>query len=116
MRLMDAEDRTVERTLASLASAAHGLVTRAQLLQHGVSRTEIAHRLAKGQLLRVHRGVYRVGHEAPSIEASYLAAVLASGPRSLLSGPAAAHLYGLVRGRPPAPEVTAPTERRLPGV
>src|SRR5215211_9385318 len=104
MRLMDAEDRTVERTLASLASAAYGLVTRAQLLQHGVSRTEIAHRLAKGQLLCVHRGVYRVGHEAPSVEARYLAAVLACGDGARLSGLAAGHLWGLLKGAAPPPE------------
>jgi very-short-patch-repair endonuclease len=66
--------------------------------------------------LPVHRGVYRVGHRAPSVEAGYLAAVLACGEGALLSGRAAAHLFGLLQGPAPRPEVTARTERRVPGV
>jgi hypothetical protein len=54
-------------------------VTRRQLLAAGVSRREIGQRLATGALLQEHRGVYRVGHRAPSVEARYLAAVLACG-------------------------------------
>jgi very-short-patch-repair endonuclease len=61
-------------------------------------------------------GVYRVGHRAPSMEARYLAAVRACGERALLSGLAAGHLLGIVKGRPPAPEVTAPTLRRVKGL
>jgi very-short-patch-repair endonuclease len=64
----------------------------------------------------VHRGVYRVGHRAPSIEATYRAAVLAAGDGALLCGRAAAHLLGLVKGEAPAPEVNARTERRIEGV
>ena len=45
-----------------------------------------------------------------------MAAVLACGHRALLSGRAAAHLLGLMKGKPPAPEVTAPTKRGVPGV
>jgi Transcriptional regulator, AbiEi antitoxin len=102
--------------VAQLAASSHGVVTRRQLLAAGVSRREIAHRLAAGALLREYRGVYRVGHRAPSIEARYLAAVLACGEGALLSGPAAGHLWGLVKGAAPTPEVTAPTERRVAGV
>jgi predicted transcriptional regulator of viral defense system len=67
--------------LADLASKQHGLVTRGQLLRAGVTTHEIRHRLRSGALVRVHRGVYRVGHRAPSIEARYLAAVLDAGAR-----------------------------------
>jgi very-short-patch-repair endonuclease len=42
-----------------------------------------------------------------------LAAVLACGPRALLSGRPAGHLLGLLKGSLPPPEVTAPTERRV---
>jgi hypothetical protein len=113
---VDAKGRTVEQVVARLATRSHGVVTRRQLLAAGVSRQEIADRLATGALLREHRGVYRVGHRAPSVEARYLAAVLACGDGALLSGPAAGHLWGLVKGAAPPPEVTAPTERRLAGV
>jgi very-short-patch-repair endonuclease len=107
---------TVEATLARMASRAHGVVTRAELLDAGVTSAQIEQRLKTGALLREHRGVYRVGHRAPSIEARYLAAVLSCGDGALLSGRAAGHLLGIVKGRPPAPEVTAPTERRVKGV
>jgi hypothetical protein len=50
------------------------------------------------------------------VEATYLAAVLAAGSRALLSGRAAAHLWGLIKGDSPTPEVVAATERRIKGV
>jgi hypothetical protein len=102
---------TVEQRLAGMAAAAHGVVTRAQMLASGVTNAQIEQRLKSGALLREHRGVYRVGHRAPSIEARYLAAVRACGEHALLSGRAAGHLLGLLRGSPPAPEVTTPTKR-----
>src|SRR5215207_10531570 len=110
------QDRTVEEELARIASAAHGVVTRSELLRTGITADEIRWRVRTGSLLRQHRGVYRVGHRAPSIEARYLAAVLAGGEGALLSGLAAAHLLGLVKGTAPAPEVMALTERRIDGV
>jgi very-short-patch-repair endonuclease len=108
--------RTVERELARIAAGAHGVVTRVQLLRAGVTPQEIRTRVESGGLLRVHRGVYRVGHRAPSIEATYLAAVFAAGDGALLSGLAAAHLHGLIKGAVPPAEVTARTERRIKGV
>jgi very-short-patch-repair endonuclease len=113
---MQPQSRTVERELDRIASCGHGVVTRAQLLSAGVTAQEIRSRVASGGLLRVHRGVYRVGHRAPSTEATYLAAVLAAGESALLSGRAAAHLLGLVKGAPPPPEVVTRTERRIDGV
>jgi hypothetical protein len=113
---MCALGRTVEEEVARIASARHGVVTRAQLLDAGITRREIGWRLRRGDLIRVHRGVYRVGHRAPSIEATYLAAVLAAGDGALLCGRAAAHLLGLVKGEAPAPEVIARTERHVEGV
>jgi very-short-patch-repair endonuclease len=107
---------TVEATLAKLATRSHGVATRAQLLAAGITSDEIKHRLALGALLREHRGVYRVGHRAPSIEARYLAAVWACGEGAVLSGRAAAHLWGILKGAAPAPEVTAPGEHRIKGV
>ena len=102
--------------IAQIASRQYGVVTTAQLLRAGVTVKEIRGRLESGVLLRVHRGVYRVGHRAPSVEATYLGAVLACGPGAVLCGRAAAHLYGLVKGEPPAPEVTTRSERRVAGI
>jgi very-short-patch-repair endonuclease len=107
--------RTVEAVLGRLASASHGVVTRAELLRAGVTPAEIRQRLRTGALLREYPGVYRVGHRAPSVEARYLAATRAGGEGALISGRAAAHLLYLIKGSPPPPEITTPTERRVRG-
>ena len=106
----------MEQELGRIASASHGVVTRAELRRAGVTTEEIKQRVRRGTLIREHRGVYRVGHRAPSLEARYLAAVRACGEEALLSGRAAAHLLGLVKGTAPPSEVTAPIKRRVPGV
>jgi very-short-patch-repair endonuclease len=106
----------VELRLAGLARGAHGVVTRSQLVGLGITAEEIKQRLRRGTLIRVHRGVYRVGHRAPSLEARYLAAVWACGRQAVLSGGSAAYLLGVLRGSMPAPEVTVPTTRRVTGV
>jgi very-short-patch-repair endonuclease len=101
---------------AELASSAYGLATRRQLLGAGVTAAEIRQRLKTGALLREYRGVYRVGHRAPSVEARYLAAVWACGADARLSGRAAAFLFGIVKGSAPEPEVSAPTPHKIPGL
>jgi very-short-patch-repair endonuclease len=113
---MRTENRTVDGTIARIATRQHGVATREQLLAAGVSASAIARRVRRGSLLAEFRGVYRVGHRAPSAHARYTAAVLACGPGALLSGRAAAHLLGLVKAAPRWPEVTASTERRVAGV
>ena len=113
---MRGQGRTVEETVARIATEQHGLVTRRQLRSADISSAAIDRRVAKGALIVEHRGVFRVGHAAANREAWFLAAVLASGPAALLCDAAGAHLWGLVKGVAPAPSVVAPTERRVPGV
>ena len=114
---MGAQSRTVDQIIGSLAARSHGVVTRDRLLAAGVTRKDIEARLARGSLIRLYPGVYRVGHAAPSMHATYLAAVLACGEGALLCGRAAAYLMGLIKGRtPPPPEVLTRTERRIPGI
>lgn len=73
--------------------------------------------MQKGLLIPVHRGVYRLGHAAPSVLATYSAAVLACGDGAVLGGRAAAYVQRLVTRRTiPPPEVLARTERRIEGV
>lgn len=113
---MNRKRPTTTELLQRIAVGAHGVVTRRAALAAGVSDREITGRLRSGTLLRVHRGVYRLGHRAPSNEARYLAAVSACGDGAALSGLAAAHLFGLLPGPAPAAEVSCPTERRVRGV
>lgn len=106
----------MESLIGEIASGQHGVVTRAQALAVGVSDDQLRHRLRTGALLKVHPGVYRVGHRAPSLEARYMAAVKACGRDAVLSGLSAAHLLGLTDRAPATIEVTAPTERRVAGI
>src|SRR5215213_7738172 len=112
---MGGQNRTDEK-ISRLAARAHGVVTRRRLLAQGVSSRQIEARVARGSLIAVYPGVYRVGHAAPSALATYMAAVLACGPGALLMGAAAAYLYGLIKGEPPRPVVRTLTERRIEGI
>jgi len=71
---------TAEHQVALIAARQHGVMTLQQLLAGGLSRDAVKYRVAKGVLNRELQGVYRVGHCAPSVEARYMAAVLACGP------------------------------------
>ncbi|HKP91242.1 MAG TPA: hypothetical protein VJT75_14860 [Thermoleophilaceae bacterium] len=76
---------------------------------------EIDRLVVDRMLIPVCRGVYRVGHAARSVEADYMAAVLACGDGALLAGLAGAHLLGIVKGRPPRAAVIVSAKRRFPG-
>jgi hypothetical protein len=102
--------------IARLGTSAKGIVSRVELLEAGVTEAEIKHRVANGSLIREFRGVYRVGHRAPSVEATYMAAVKACGQGAALGGLAAAHLFGLIKGRAPAPEVITRNNRQVRGL
>src|SRR3954468_12479024 len=110
------KSRTPEQIAAEIATRQWGNVTRAQLLAAGIKRGAIDRRVERGLLIHEHGGVYRVGHTAPSTEATYMAAVLAGREGALLCSRAAAHLMRLLTGSPPPPEVIAPKERHIEGV
>jgi hypothetical protein len=110
------QSRTTDEVVARLAGRAHGVVTRQELVAAEVSERQIHRRLRRGSLIVVHPGVYRVGHNAASVEARYMAAVKAAGEGALLSGLAAGWLWGLTKGLAPPPEVSAPKQRRIKGV
>ncbi|MEA2191935.1 MAG: hypothetical protein QOI73_2056 [Solirubrobacteraceae bacterium] len=111
--------RSLFDNAASIAALQHGRVTRSQLTAAGVDPSRIRRWLADGRLTRVHRGVFAVGHLASSVQADYIAAVLACGQGARLSHRAEAHLLEVVKAkRPPTPEVTvvATAGRRRPGI
>jgi very-short-patch-repair endonuclease len=113
---MRPKSTTVEEILARLAGKAHGVVTREELLRAGVTKAELRQRVRIGALIRIHRGVFRVGHASPSQVASYLAAVKACGEHALLARRAAAHLFGLLKRPPARAEVITPNKRHVPGI
>ncbi len=104
------------RKISQLAGRQWGHVTRAQLLELGVGRSSIDRRVGRGELIRVHAGVYAVGHPRPEARAKAAAAVLACGPGAVLSHESAAPLWGFRSLWPARPEVIVPGDRRPPGV
>lgn len=101
--------------LAALAYRQHGVVTIRQLRHLGYSHSSVEKAVFAGRLHRLHRGVYAVGHTNLSLHGRCLAAVLASGPCSLLSHYSAGWLLGLISTRPIPIHVTTPIPRKRRG-
>lgn len=95
--------------IARIADAQHGVLTVGQLLDAGISRDTISARVRRGQLHRLHQGVYAVGHGALSREGHWMAAVRACGSGAVLSHGAAAELWGLLRPADGPIDVSVPT-------
>jgi putative AbiEi antitoxin of type IV toxin-antitoxin system/uncharacterized protein DUF559 len=100
----------------ALAQAQHWVISRTQLLALGYSAQGITHRIAKGRLRPIFRGVYAVDRPAESRHAWWMAAVLACGEGAALSHESAAALWRIraVVGGPI--DVSAPRDRRHRGI
>jgi very-short-patch-repair endonuclease len=92
------------------------LVTRRDLLGLGYSGRSIEHRLARGRLHQVARGVYAVGWPEMSYERRWMAAVLVCGEEAMLSHGSAAALWGVLPAGDGAVHVTVPSRVRWPEV
>ena len=101
--------------IAHLADRQFGHVTRQQLLDLGVPTRTITRWADRTQLIRIHTGVYAVGHAQHTPMALAMAAVLACGDHAVLSHDSAAALWG-IRTWPSLPEVTAPHDHRRQGI
>lgn len=77
----------------ALAKSQHGIVSRQQLLSIGLSTEAIRHRVERGRLHSVMRGVYAVGWPVLTRQARWMAAVLACGDGAMLSHGSAAALW-----------------------
>jgi hypothetical protein len=94
----DVSDHTpFDLALGRLANGQHGVVALAQLKALGMSPSAVRTRASAGKLHRIHHGVYAVGHRTLTIEARWLAAVLACGRGAVLSHHSAAKLWGIRR-------------------
>jgi hypothetical protein len=103
--------------VAELATRQWGVVSRAQLVELGVSAAGVDRWVRAGRLHVVHRGVYAVGHRALRVEGRRLAAVLACGPGAVLSCRSAAAHWELLRTEQTRVDVTTPrTRRAIPGI
>jgi very-short-patch-repair endonuclease len=98
--------------IQALAGRQHGVVKRKQVREAGLSREALRRRVAAGWLVRLHDGVYAVGHTALTSESHLIAAVYASGEDALAGYRAAGKLWGVLRGSQPI-EVTGPRSREV---
>ena len=110
------QNRSHDGRIAAVARRQHGYVTRPQLLGLGLGSRAIQERVAAGRLIRVHLGVYAVGHLPVNPLARAAAAVLACGPGAALSHSWAAVLWRMCERFTGLPEVTVSSLRRRPGI
>ena len=111
-----AELVAARRWLAAIAARQHGLVATRQILALGFTHDWIAGAVRRGELHRIHRGVYAVGHPRLTQRGRWMAAVLACGPGALLSHRSAIALHEL-HGAPARPvDVTATGPRHHDGI
>ena len=89
-----------EHRIAELAARQHGVVSRRQLLEAGVTADAIKGRLLRGVLVSLHPGVYAFGHTELTVTGRWKAATLTS-RSAVLSHRSAAALWGM--GQPVLP-------------
>ena len=117
MRVAVGYGALVHTPLARLAADQHGVVATRQLATLGFSRSAIRRMCERGWLFRIYRGVYAVGHRAPSVEADLVAAVLYAGPGAMLSHATALWWHGLIDRQPWPIQVRTPRRcRSLRGI
>jgi hypothetical protein len=91
-----------------LAEHQHGVVELSQLCDLAIPESTVRGWVGSGRLIRLHRGVYAVGHAALRAEGHYLAATLACGPGAALSHASAAALWGIRASAAATIDVTSP--------
>ncbi len=116
-RTPESDSPQLDQRIGWIAGKQHGVISLAQLVAAGLSPRAARDRVASGRLIRLHRGVFAVGHGAVGVDGRRLAAVLACGAAAVLSHRSAAALWSL---RPYAgqPEVSIPSQagRAVEGV
>jgi hypothetical protein len=96
----------LDELIGLLAEIQFGVVARWQLVLLGYSDDAIQRRIASGRLIPLHAGVYAVGHTKLTRSGYFLAAVLAFGPRAVLSHRTAGVHWGIFASRQRKADVT----------
>jgi very-short-patch-repair endonuclease/predicted transcriptional regulator of viral defense system len=89
-----------------LVERQHGAISRAQLLELGLSSDSIAHRIGSGRLHPVGHGIYAAGRPHLPRSGQWFAALLSCGPTAVLSHRSAAALWGVLSDDLTISEVT----------
>src|SRR3954449_6203043 len=96
------------QSIWALAREQHGVVSRSQLLECGLGADAIKHRVSRGRLHPVARGVYAVGRRELTREGRWMAAVLSCGPEAVLSHASSGSLWEIVPDRPGSIHLSVP--------
>jgi predicted transcriptional regulator of viral defense system len=104
----------IDVRIAALADRQHGVAALHQLQLLGLSKSAVSRRARRGNLHRIHRGVYAVGYPKLTGRGQWMAAVLACGPKAVLSHRSAAGLWGLRADNRPKSDVTVPSPSARP--
>jgi hypothetical protein len=101
-----------------VAARQHGVVSRSQLREIGVTDSSIEKAVSGGHLHPAFRGTFGVGHPVSDSHAHMMAAVLACGKGAVVSHLTAAHLLSLRDRLPASVEVIAPngSGRKIDGI
>jgi hypothetical protein len=108
----ECREHDLDAAIALLAKRQHGRVARRQLLALGLGPKAIHYRLRRSRLHEEYRGVYAVGHAAPTREGRWMAAVLAGGRDARLSHRSGAALRGIRPSGASVIDVTTPRAQR----
>lgn len=100
--------RPDETRVAQIAADQHGVISSRQLRMCGLSAHAVGHRVRRGNLHPVFRGVYAVGHRALSQTGLFGAAVLACGDGAVLSDHAAGAYHRMLAWEDRRVEVIVP--------
>jgi very-short-patch-repair endonuclease len=112
-----AAESAQSRSIWALVRRQHGVISRRQLVAHGLTEKAIDHRRRTGRLHDLHRGVFAVGRSEVGQFGRWMAAVLACGDGALLSHSSAAALWKIGKeGGQVEVSVPAPRTARRVGV
>jgi predicted transcriptional regulator of viral defense system len=102
------------RAIEALAASQHGLFSRNQLLDLGVGRGTIEHRVASGKWERILPGVYRIAGAPTTWKQELLATVLWAGEGAAASHRSAAALFELEGFAADKIEISSTRKLRVP--
>jgi hypothetical protein len=103
----------LSRPLSALIARQHGVVTRLALLGDGYSHREVDRAVERGNLIRIHNGVYRIATSPDSFEAR-CAAACAADPEVVITATAAARLWAFRHTWRPDDPIALVAHQRTP--
>jgi predicted transcriptional regulator of viral defense system len=103
-----------DAAIVAFARTRHGVITTAELAAFGLGTDAVTKRARSGRLFRQHRGVYSVGRPDLTPAGHRMAAVLACGPKAVLSHRSSAAQHGLLTDDRPIEDITIPGRRSRP--